>query len=239
MPGAGKGPPNGVRLSDTSPFHVKEAYKTLRTNLLFSLAACKNKNIVISSALPSEGKSCTCANLAIAMAQTGAKVMLIDADLRKPTQYQIFKVDNSKGLTTILAGFNNLDDVIKKDVVEGLDLITSGPAPPNPSELLGAERMTFLLEKLNDHYDYVFIDTPPVNVVSDALVFAERIAGILLVTRHGRSTYDEMTKAVSSIEFSGANILGVVINGVSERSGRYGKYKYGKYKYGEYSYEEK
>ena len=220
---------NDTKLSNETPFQVAEAYKILRTNLLFALAAGKNKVMVVSSALPSEGKSATCANLAITVAQTGARVIIVDADLRKPTQYQIFKCNNSKGLTTILAGFNNLDEVIKKEVEPNLDIITSGPTPPNPSELLGTERMSHLIEKLVEHYEYVFIDTPPINVVTDAMVLANKTAGVVLVARHGQSTYDNFTKAISSIEFSGANILGVVINAVSEKSGRYGKY--GKYKY--------
>lgn len=220
-----------AKLSADTPFQVTEAYKTLRTNLLFALAARKNKSVVISSSSPSEGKSSTCANLAITMAQTGAKVVLIDADLRKPTQYQIFKCNNSKGLTTILAGFNDLDDVIKRDVEPKLDIITSGPAPPNPSELLGGERMALLLDKLGEHYDYIFIDTPPINVVTDAMVIAGNTAGVVMVARQGQTTHDDLTKAISSVEFSGTNILGLVINGVNEKFGRYGKYKYGKYKY--------
>lgn len=228
-----------TRLSENTPFQVTEAYKTLRTNLLFALAAGKNKVAVISSAMPSEGKSATCANLAIAMAQTGVRVLLIDADLRKPTQYQIFQTENGKGLTTILAGFSEVTDVIKKKVEKNLDLLTSGPVPPNPSELLGAQRMKDLLFMLEDRYDHIFIDTPPINVVTDALVFAGSTAGLLLIARQGQTTYDELTKAVSSIEFSGANILGLVINGVNERGGRYGRYKYGKYKYGKYAYGEK
>ncbi len=223
-----------VKLSPDTPFQITEAYKTLRTNLLFALAAGKNKVVVITSASPSEGKSSTCANLAITMAQTGAKVILVDADLRKPTQAHIFKSNNSKGLTTILAGFNDLNDVIKTEIEPNLDLITSGPSPPNPSELLGSERMTHLLAMLNDHYDCIFIDTPPINIVTDAMVFTGNTAGVVLVVRQGQSTYDDVTKAVGSIEFSGASILGLVINGTSEKMSRYGKYKYGKYKYSSY-----
>ncbi len=221
-----------TRLSENTPFQVTEAYKTLRTNLLFALAAGKSKAVVISSAMPSEGKSATCANLAIAMSQTGTRVLLIDADLRRPTQYQIFQTDNSKGLTTILAGFNEVRDVIKKKIGENLDLLTSGPAPPNPSELLGSRRMKDLLFMLEDHYDYFFIDTPPINVVTDALVFAGSTAGLLLIARQNQTTYDNLTRAVSSIEFSGVNILGLVINGVNEKVGGYGNYKYNKYAYG-------
>jgi capsular exopolysaccharide synthesis family protein len=219
------------KLSADSSFQVTEAYKILRTNLLFALAATQNKSIIISSAMPSEGKSATCSNLAITMAQTGANVILIDADLRKPTQHQIFHRNNKQGLTTILAGFDEVAETITKGVEPHLDLVTSGPVPPNPSELLGTDRMAYLINILNEHYDYIFIDTPPINVVTDAMVLAGNAAGVVLVTRQKQSTYDELTKAVSSIEFAGARILGLVINGVNEKSGRYGKYKYGKYKY--------
>jgi len=211
------------------PFQVAEAYKTLRTNLLFTLAAGENKTVVVSSASPSEGKSSTCANLAIAMAQTDAKVVLIDADLRKPTQFKVFAINNNKGLSTILAGFSDLDEVINHDVMPNLDLITSGPTPPNPSELLGAERMSLLINQLRARYEYIFIDTPPINVVTDALVVSNMAAGVVVVARHGQSTYNDLTKAVSSLEFSGANILGLVVNGIKEKAGRFGKYKYSKY----------
>ena len=222
---------NSAKLEADSPFEIVEAYKTLRTNLLFALAAGESKIVVVSSALPSEGKSSTCSNLAITMAQTGAKVLLIDADLRKPTQYQIFKSSNNRGLSAILAGFNDLTEVVKTVEDVNLDIITSGPTPPNPSELLGSERMELLLETLSKHYEYIFIDTPPINIVTDAMVIATKAAGVVLVVRQGQSNYDDLTKAVSSIEFSGANILGLVVNDVAEKSGRYGKYKYSKYKY--------
>jgi capsular exopolysaccharide synthesis family protein len=225
---------NNAKLSKDSSFQVTEAYKTLRTNLLFALAATQNKSVIISSAMPSEGKSSTCSNLAITMAQTGAKVILIDADLRKPTQHQIFHINNKQGLTTILAGFDEVTEAIAKDVESNLDLITSGPVPPNPSELLGTERMSYLLNILGEHYDYIFIDTPPINVVTDAMVLASNAAGVVLVTRQKQSTYDEVTKAVSSIEFAGATILGLVINGVNEKVSGYRKYRY--YKYGKYKY---
>ena len=224
-----KGKMKSVQLITGSTFQVIEAYKILRTNLLFALAAGENKVVVISSALPSEGKSSTCANLAAAMAQTGAKVVLIDADLRKPTQNQIFKCDNSRGLSGILAGFNDLEEVIERSVNPNLDIITSGPIPPNPSELLGCEQMSCLLAHLSKEYEYVFIDTPPINVVADALIISNKAAGVVMVVRHGHSTYNELTKAVSRVEFANAVILGLVVNGIKEKSGMYGKHKYGKY----------
>ena len=215
-----------AKLLTDMPPHVMESYKILRTNLLFALATTKNKAVVISSSSPFEGKSSTCANLAIAMAQTGSKVILIDADLRKPTQHRILKCQNNTGLATILAGFNELDEVIVQNVKLNLDIITSGPTPPNPSELLGSEQMSKLIDTLNNRYDYIFIDTPPINIVTDAIILSRIAAGVVLVTRQGQSAYDDLTKAVSSVEFAGASILGFVINCIKEKSTRYGKYTY-------------
>ena len=211
------------------PFQVTEAYKTLRTNLMFSLSTKENRAVVVTSPLSAEGKSITCANLAIAMAQTDSKVILIDADLRKPTQYQIFKCNNVKGLSTILGGFGKLSEVIKPELHPNLDVMTSGPVPPNPSELLGSDRMVDLLKRLSGKYEYIFIDTPPVNLVSDAMVLSGKTAGVVLIARHRESTYSELTKAISKLEFSDTNILGLVFNAVKENTSRRGKYKYNKY----------
>ncbi|MCL2356394.1 MAG: CpsD/CapB family tyrosine-protein kinase [Defluviitaleaceae bacterium] len=214
------------------PFQITEAYKTLRTNLMFSLSTKENKSVVVTSPLSAEGKSVTCANLAIAMAQTmentNAKAILIDADLRKPTQYQIFKCNNVKGLSTVLGGFGDLAEVIKADIYPNLDVMTSGSVPPNPSELLGSDRMVDLLQCLSDRYEYIFIDTPPVNLVSDAMVLSGKTAGAVIIARHRESTYNELTKAISKLEFSGTNILGLVFNAVKENQNQ-GKYKYTKY----------
>lgn len=215
------------------PFQVTEAYKTLRTNIVFALSTGENKTVVISSALPAEGKSITSAHLATAMAETEAKVVLLDADFRRPTQHQIFKCSNRKGLSGVLAGLEGLQDVIRTDIHAHLDIITSGAIPPNPSELLGSERMSAIMEELSKHYEYIFIDTPPINLVSDAVILSGKAAGVVLVTRHEQSTYNELTKAVSRLEFSGANILGLVVNAVKEKArgyGRYGRYdRYGGY----------
>jgi len=204
------------RLNANSDFQIMEAYKSLRTNVLFSLATSKNKIAIISSALPSEGKSTTCANLAIAMGQTGSKVLLIDADLRRPTQHKIFRLNNSKGLSRLIAGFDNYEDAVHKKVDVNLDVITSGPRPPIPSELLGSSQMVNLLAELSDLYDFILIDTPPVNVVTDALVFSGETAGILLAVRQKQTTYDELQKALDIIKFAQTNTLGVVITDVKD-----------------------
>ena len=137
------------KLSQSVPFQIVEAYKHVRTSLLFSLAPVSQKSIVVSSAEPDTGKSTTCSNLAITMSQTGARVLLIDADMRKPVQHKIFQVNNTTGLSELLSGFTKLNDVIHVDVASKLDLITSGPIPPNPSELLGSESLIKLLEPVS------------------------------------------------------------------------------------------
>ncbi len=225
------------KLSARTPFRVVEAYKALRTKLQFSLAAAEGENtIIVSSASPNEGKSTTCANLAITFAQTGAKILIIDADLRKPTQQKIFRVDNSSGLSRLLAGFESLAESLKREVEPGVDLITAGPTPPNPAELLGSSNMDILLGKLKEHYDYILIDTPPVNVVTDAIVLSQKAAGVVLVAKHRQTTYEELQDAVETVKFAQANVLGVVIGGATEK-GRYGSgsYRYKRYDYAEYS----
>jgi capsular exopolysaccharide synthesis family protein len=171
--------------------------------------------------------------MAIAMSQTGAKVLLIDADLRKPVQHRIFRIPNQKGLSGLLGGFYPLNQAITEDLRPKLDIIPSGPIPPNPSELLGSANMWELLDKIAQSYDYVFLDSPPVNVVTDAVVLANRTAGVLLVTRQGQSTYDSLARAVESIEFSKANILGLIINAMGENRGRrrYGRNTRSNYHY--------
>lgn len=144
-----------TNVSKNGTFQIVEAYKNIRTGLLFALSTTKEKSIVCTSAEPGAGKSTSCSNVAITMAQTGAKVVLIDADMRKPTQHKIFRVSNSQGLSKLLSGLAPLKDSIQRDVVTNLDLIPSGPIPPNPSELLGSENMLLLLEQLSQQYDYV------------------------------------------------------------------------------------
>ena len=222
------------KLSQSIPFQIVEAYKNVRTSLLFSLAPASQKSIVVSSAEPDTGKSTTCSNLAITMSQTGAKGLLVDADMRKPVQHKIFQVNNTTGLSELLSGFAKLNDAIHSDVASKLDLITSGPIPPNPSELLGSENMEKLLELLSEHYDYIFIDTPPINVVADSLLLCGKTAGTLLVARQKQTTYDELDKTIDSIKNIDGNILGVVITDVKEHEKPYAYYK--SYKSYDYQY---
>ena len=215
------------------PFNVVESYKTIRSNIVFTLGTSQKKVIAVSSANPREGKSTTAANIAIALAQTGSSVLLIDADLRKPVQHKIFKLSNSDGLSTLIIQASKEEASIKKDVARGLDLLPSGPIPPNPSELLSSDRFKTLIEQFSRKYDFIIIDTPPVNVVSDAMVLKDSITGILLVLKYSYTTYEALSGSMKQMELVKANILGFVLNEIDySRSSRYSYYKY----YGKYGY---
>ncbi len=211
---------------------VKESYKTIRTNLIYALAGAEKKIVAISSATPADGKSTTSANLAITIAQTGSTVALVDADLRRPTLHKMFKVTNTDGLSNILSKQSSVENCMHSEIKPNLTLITSGPIPPNPSELLSTVTFQNLMDTLSEAYDYVIIDTPPVNVVSDCQVLVRATAGVILVARYKETQYKELEIAAENMRNVGGNILGVVINGVDLKDrqyyyrGRYYKYKY-------------
>ena len=214
-------------------FEIIEAYKSLRANLLFSLANAQKKIVVVSSAEPDVGKSTTSSNLAVMMAQTGSRVLLIDADLRKPTLHKTFHVSRSDGLTKCLLRSGDWESAIVKEVAPHLDLLPSGPIPPNPSELLGSARMVQLLNAFSEKYEYIFIDTPPINVVTDGLILISRSAGAVLVTRQNQTTYEEVQESVDNIRKVNGNLLGVVINDYKITAGeRQRRYYYKHYGYG-------
>lgn len=219
-------------------FQISEAYKMIRTNLLFALSTSDKRTVAFSSAEPSAGKSTLSANLAIVMAQTGARVLLMDADMRKPTQHRNFKLSRTMGLSKILSGQNKLDECICKEVKTNLDVIPAGTIPPNPSELIGSRRMDELIAELESRYDYVLVDMPPIGIVTDALVMAPKVAGLLLVARQKQTTYEELADTVESVKATQAPLLGVVLTDVEQEQGLgYGNYgRYGKYgrRYGGY-----
>lgn len=218
-------------LTDTSSFHVKEAYKAARTNAMFSLTGKGCKKIIITSSFPGEGKSTTCLNLAITFAQTGSKVLVIDADLRKPTVHRKLDISNNNGLSHVISGFCELhQDLIKTTHYKNLDVITAGHIPPNPAELLSSETMAQTLSQLEEQYDYIFLDTPPLNVVTDATVLSPIASGTIVVVRQDKTHHRDLQDALGKLEFVNAKVLGIILHDIKETKSGYGKYtKYGKY----------
>lgn len=231
-----------ILIGEKTSFHVKEAYKAMRTNVMFSVPDEGCKVIGVTSAVPSEGKSTTVLNLAITFAQTGTRVLLIDADMRRPNIKRILNAGEGIGLSDVLARFAKAKDAIHHTDYENLNVLFSGNIPPNPVELLASDNMQNMIEELKESNDYIFIDTPPINVVTDATVISKLLHGIIIVVRENVSKKDEVAEALNKLRFVNAKILGLVLNDKmyqSKRGGYYGKYgKYGKYKhyYREYSH---
>lgn len=226
-------------LSADSNFFIREAYKTLRTNTMFALAGQEGcKIILVTSALRGEGKSISALNLAISFAEAENRVLLIDCDLRRPKLARLLRKSSRVGLSNVLLDPSQLGEVILPGGVDRLDVILSGDIPPNPSELLGSARMESLLAHLRKRYDYVILDTPPVNMVTDAVVLAPKSDGVLFVVRAGQSERGPVSHAVEQLEYAHAKILGFIlgdVNGDGTRYG-YGKYKYQYHKYSRYGY---
>lgn len=205
---------------------MAEAYRTLRTNLKFTEIDKSCRSILVSSASPMDGKSTTAANLALVMAQTGKKVILVDCDLRKPSVDQIFKLQNHFGMTNYLSGSADIDELIHEDAAENLSILCSGPIPPNPSEILGSVKMSSLWSELCEKYDYVIIDSPPVLAVSDASILSAQVDGVLLVIRSAVTRIDMAQQAKEQLSRSNAYLMGVVLNHVHSKKGSH-YYYYG------------
>ncbi|MCQ2468907.1 MAG: polysaccharide biosynthesis tyrosine autokinase [Ruminococcus sp.] len=219
-------------LRDDIPFNVVESFKSLRTNISFAISTSEKKAFIISSSNPDEGKSTTAANIAVTMADEGQNVLIIDADMRKPVQHKIFSVKNERGLSSVLSKMNGINECIQKTSKEKLSVMTSGPIPPNPSELLCSPRTAGMLEELSSQYDVIIIDSPPVNVVSDTLNLSQNVAGMLTVVRSGYTTDEDIRNLVSKSEMAHMEMLGFVLNRIKRKSGvMYGK----KYRYNYYN----
>ena len=204
---------------------VSEAYRTLRTNLQFSKIEKALRTILVTSAGPKEGKSTTAANLAIALSQAGNHVALIDADLRRPILHSVFGMKKEDGLTNYLAASISYEEVFKTTFVDNLKLVTSGILPPNPSELLSSQKMEDFLNRLQQEFDVVVIDSPPVIAVTDATVLSTKVDGTLLVVYAGQTERDAIKRAVNMLDSVSARLLGIVLNGFDVQ-GIYGSYYY-------------
>lgn len=208
-----------------------ESYKVLRTAILLSSAVTPPKNVLVTSPSPGEGKTVTSVNLSMTIAQAAHRVLLVDSDLRKPRIHKIFGLDNSKGLSTYLAGASGID-IICKGTVPNLSIIPSGPVPPNPSELLSSGRMYDLIGVLNEKFDIIIWDAAPLLTVTDSLVLSKILDGTIIVTRAGQTTYESISRALKSLNDIEAHFLGVVINGLDIRKNEY-YYRYYHYGYGD------
>ena len=207
-------------LNKNSSFAAQEAYKSLRTSVRFALRDSGCKRICMTSAMASEGKSITMLNLAISVAMDGQKVLLIDADLRRPSQARMLLEKATPGLSNVLAGMVSPEEAIRPELYPNLDVLFSGDVPPNPSELLGSDRMRDLIEEMSKKYDYILVDTPPVILVSDAAIVANLLDGVLLLVRQGKSKKDELKRAIANLELAGITPMGIVLNGVELREGK-------------------
>lgn len=208
---------------------ISEAYRALRTNIQFSSIDEELKVIMVTSAGPGEGKSTTLINLAVAYAQSDKNVLVIDADLRKPTMHHTLQVSNRWGLTNLLTNQLTIREVLQDTSIPNLSIISSGPIPPNPSEILASKKMVSILDELKQQYDIILIDAPPAIAVTDSQIIATRSDGVILVVDSDKVKRDAALKAKQNLENVRARILGVVLNNVDRKN----KDAYYYYYYGE------
>lgn len=211
-------------------FTATEQYKLLRTNLSFTLQDTEGCKIIgVTSSMRGEGKSTTSVNLSYVLAESGNKVLLVDCDLRVPSIAKKMGIDSTPGLTDMLRGDDTVDLEKKKfPKLENWYILPSGILPPNPSELLGSKRMELLLSSLSERFDYIVVDLPPVNIVSDALAISKYITGLIVVIREGYAEKKELDNCIRQLKLSNVKILGCVMNETTEGKGNYSKYSYRK-----------
>ena len=234
--GFSKSDPKKILCADSS-FNVKEAYNSIRTNLLFIQQGEKCPVFVITSPTANNGKTINAINLAVSFAQMGKRTLLIDSDMRNPTMHRMFSIPVKNGLSEILAGLT--DNIsVSKTGIENLSVLTAGKIPPNPAELLSSNRMDKLLDFVREHYDCVFVDTPPTNIVTDSTLFAQKVTGYILIVKTDTTNLNDVKTTVSNLEQIEANILGFILNDVtSDKKKYYSYYRQYNYKYNyKYSY---
>lgn len=199
---------------------VSESYKALRTNIQYSAIDEKIKTILITSSDPDEGKSTTTGNLAMSLAMDDKKVLIIDCDLRKPSIHKLFNQSNTVGLSEVLVRKETFPEVVNK-YGDNIDVLTSGNIPPNPSEMLGSKAMSDLLNVLEEYYDYIILDSPPINVVTDSQLLATKVDGVLLVVRAEKTKKEEVKKAKDKIDKVNGKIIGSILNGTDTKRENY------------------
>ena len=216
--------------------NLAEAYRGIRTALYFSTRGEGHKVIQVSSPNPGDGKSTMAANLAVAIAQSGKRTMIVESDFRRPRVHKLFGLERDIGVTSVIAGEAELSDAIQETGIENLYSLSCGPKPSNPSELLSSPRYGELIDLLREKFDYVIIDTPPLMAVTDPAVVATRVDGILLTIRISKRSQQDCVRSAELLASLGANQLGVIVNGVDARD-KYGGYGYGGYRqYGSKTY---
>jgi capsular exopolysaccharide synthesis family protein len=226
----------GIVLFEKSRSHIAEAFRLLRTNIQYASPDNPPKIIMVSSAMPGEGKTSVVSNLALSLANSGKKVLVIDCDLRKPALHKMFKLGNIEGVVNFLVGDKKLDECIHKEIMERLDIMTCGPLPPNPSELLMSEVFANMLKELRELYDYVFIDAPPSLNMADAAIIGRASDGLLFVVNSGRTRIDFVKKSLEQLEQVNVNVLGLLLNRFSLKTAGYNYYNYYNYYYYYYHY---
>lgn len=221
-----------ITLAD-SKSSASEAYRGLRTGILFSTPGHAPRSLLVTSSGPQEGKTLTSANLAITMAQGGQKILILDCDMRKPRLHKIFNLERDQGMSNILVGDGDWRKLKVATQVPNLDIITSGPIPPNPAELIGSERMKALLDEIIQEYDRVLIDSPPIVAVTDSVVLARFVEGVVLTIRVGETARDVIANSIRQLQDVQAHVLGAVLNAVNIGKDSYYYYQYYYYYYGE------
>ena len=219
-------------IDETTDFDTVETYKAIRTNIMFSVPMHeKGKVIVVTSASPGEGKTTTSINLALMFAQMGVKVLLIDCDLRKPRIHRYMGLKRGAGVSNIICGYTEAENAVYRNVKENLDVITAGDIPPNPAELFENQSFADMIERLQEEYEYIFVDTPPITVVTDAVVVMKHCTGAILVARQGVTITDLFAAAVDEAKRADAKILGAIFHDSKEKQSKHYYYQRGKYGY--------
>lgn len=224
------------RLHANSPFAIKEAYTSIRTKLIFTGKGDKCPVFSITSSLPSDGKTTNSVSLAVSFAMADQRVLLIDADMRKPSIHRYFNTECRNGLSELLAGLTT-EIKLRDSGIPNLSLLTAGQIPPNPAELLGSKQMDALLAHVREHFDYVIIDTPPVNIVADACVLSEKITGFVLIVQSGKNHLYELKDAMQRLQEMNGNIVGMVLNDPDNKADSHYSYHHSRYyRYDRYKY---